>query len=133
MSASDALASTVELEVPARGDFVASIRAMTRSAAVLSDLPVTDVEELQIAVDEAATLLLPLVDEARSPRLRASFGIAQTQLAITLRAECTPGTSIDRAGLAWRMLAALDPDVSVARQDGAIAISIRRPVAGPSS
>lgn len=118
------------LRVPAHRDFVASIRAMTRSAAVLCDLTVDDVEDLQMAVDEAATVLLPLVDDATRSALEATFDITDGGLRISIAVPCADGAAVDRTGLAWAMLTALDPDVSEARDGSNIAISISRPRAG---
>jgi serine/threonine-protein kinase RsbW len=118
--------SGVAVEVPAHVDFVATIRAVTRSMAVLSDLSIDDVEELQMAVDEAATLLLPLVDPGLGRRLRVSFEVADGKVGIALSTACVPGGSVDRSGLAWMLLSTLDPDVSVEARDGEIAIAVSR-------
>lgn len=115
------------IRVPAHRDFVASIRAMTRSAAVLCDLSVDDVEDLQMAVDEAATVLLPLVDDPATSSLEATFDVTDDELRINLSARCADGAAIDRTGLAWAMLSALDPGVSEARDGSNISISISRP------
>jgi serine/threonine-protein kinase RsbW len=118
--------SGMTLEVPAHQDFVAAIRAMTRSAAVLSDLAIEDVQELQMAVDEAATLLLPLVDPGAGHGLRVHLEVAPAELGITIGACCRAGSAVDQTGLAWIMLSALVPEVEVARDGADIAIAIHR-------
>jgi len=125
--------SATALDVPAHKDFVATIRAMTRSAAALSDLAVDDVEELQMAIDEAATLLLPLVDPDGDRRLVAEFQIEPADLCVTLRARARRGAEVDRSGLAWIMLTALDPEVVVASEGDDVSISIRRSRSGEGS
>lgn len=121
-------ASTVR--VPAHPDFVSSIRAMTRAMAVLADLTLDDVEELQMAVDEAAILLLPLVGEppyaGREPLLVADFDVQEGCIGIVLSAPCADGSAVDRTGLPWVMLSAIDPDVTVRAGEGTLAIAITR-------
>lgn len=115
------------LEVPAHRDFVASIRALARSAAVLGDLALEDAQEIQAAVDEAATLLLPLAPaDAGQPLLRADLTVEPGSLAVSLSIAAEPGSSIDTDGLAWVMLSALDPGVLVSAEDGRVTIDIRR-------
>lgn len=104
--------AVTDLAVPAHPDFVASVRALVRANAVLADLAVEDVEELQIAVGEAATLLLPLVDG--SPALLAArLRVEHGSLQVGLRVRTSGGGVIDRGSLAWMMLSTLDPDVHV--------------------
>lgn len=129
--------SAVTVKVPAHPDFVASIRAMSRSMAVLADLSLEDAEELQMAVDEAAILLLPLLrggDEAKpdtatdaDPRmLTATFEVEEGRVGFVLSAPCAPGSAVDRTGLPWMMLTAIDSDVSVRADGDAIAIAVTR-------
>jgi len=118
--------SLASAEVPAHPDFVSSIRAMTRAMAVLGDMTLDDLEELQMAVDEAAILLLPLIADDGQPTLRADFAIEDGGLRITLGARCRPDASLDRDGLPWMMLIALDPDVAVTEEDRRISIGIHR-------
>ena len=120
------MSETVLIEIPARPEFVATVRAATRSASALADLPVSDVEELQIAVDEAATLLLPLVDPAGPARLDARFTVGDGELGVTLSAECLPDSDVDRAGMAWLMLTGLDPEVEVHAAERVVSITIGR-------
>lgn len=107
----------IDVAVPAHRDFVAAIRAVARSSAALADLAVDDVEELQLAVDEAATLLLPLVEPGEDGRLAARFEVAERRVGVRLSAACRPGAEVDTAGLPWIMLLGLDPEVEVTRED----------------
>jgi len=118
-------ASYTAVTVPAHPDFVASIRAMARATAVLADLSLDDVEELQIAVDEAAALLLPLAD-ASGRWLRARFEVESGRLVTKLDMSCRAGRGVDRSGLAWMMLTAIDPGVVVTEDGGTVTITIVR-------
>ena len=116
---------SVELVVPAHEDFVAPIRALTRSAAVLADMSADDVEELQMAIDEAATLLLPLVD-ADDKKLHATIDVGVGTVRIALRARCMPGAKVDESNLAWTLLRALDAGVTVSEHGSDLSIAISR-------
>ena len=114
------------VQVPAHPDFVASVRAMTRSMAILADVSFDDVEELQMAVDEAAILLLPLVDEAGEATLSADFEVGSGCVAVVVSVAGRPGVTVDRTGLPWVMLSAIDPEAEVRSDDGVLAIAISR-------
>ncbi|MCA1982709.1 hypothetical protein [Nocardioides nematodiphilus] len=114
------------LQVPAHPDFVAAIRAMTRSMAVLADVSLEDAEDLQMAVDEAAILLLPLVDDSVAPALSVEFELGADGVVVRLSAACRPGAEVDRSGMPWAMLVAIDPATAVQSQDGRVAIEISR-------
>ena len=117
---------TIEIDVPAHPDFVATIRSVTRSAAALADLTVSDVEELQIAVDEAAVLLLPLVDSTVTRSLHARVGIAPAKVGVELSTVCRPREEVDTTGMAWIMLTGLDPDVRLTREGDTVSIAMER-------
>jgi serine/threonine-protein kinase RsbW len=117
----------VLIQVPGSPEYVSTIRAVTRSVCALADLAADDVEELQIAVDEAATLLLPLIDAAGHGRLEARFTVESGHLGVTLCVQtASSGADVDRSGMAWIMLTGLDPDVRVDRDGSDLSITIRR-------
>lgn len=122
--------SSATVKVPAHPDFVASVRAMTRAMAVLADLALEDAEELQMAVDEAAILLLPLRDEQADPYLTVSFAVEDGCVCIVLSAPCRPDAEVDRTGLPWAMLSAIDTEAAVRRSGAELAISVTRRRAG---
>ncbi|MGN6161365.1 MAG: hypothetical protein ACTHOG_06615 [Marmoricola sp.] len=115
---------TVELAVPPSPEFFATIRAVARTASALADLNVIDIEELQIAVSEAATLLLPIATDGSS--LEISVDVEPGHVRIDLAAVCKDGAEVDTSGLAWMMLTGLDPDVRVSRDGATTSIAIER-------
>lgn len=118
-------ASATTLAVPAHPDFVASVRALVRSTAVLADLAFEDVEELQIAVNEAAALLLPIASPT-DPTLTARLDVAPGRLQVRLAVTADAGTGVDRDSLAWLMLSTLAPGLDVDEEDGVHAIELAR-------
>jgi hypothetical protein len=117
--------SRTSLQVPAHPDFFAPIRAMARAMAALADVSLEDAEDLQMAVDEAAILLLPLVDSV-APMLSVDFELEPGLVCLFLAADCRPGAEVDRSGLPWAMLAALDPEAAVQSQGDRVTIAVSR-------
>lgn len=118
----------IRVAVPADPVFLTGVRVMTRTAAALSDLSVDDIDEMQMAVDEAATLLLPLAVD-RSQELTATFTVSPALLTAVLSIPCPPDAQVDRQGLGWMMLTGLDPDVRLHIGDGAATVSVSRSAA----
>lgn len=127
MSTQDRPASRVTLTVPAHPDLVACVGAMTRSVAVLADLILEQVEDLQMAADEAAILLLPLVDPNGPQLLTTEFEVDPGCVRMLLSVVNHHSVRVDRTGLAWKMLTALEPTAEVRTGDGRIGIAICRP------
>ena len=124
---SGAEAATVEVSVPAHPALVATIRSVARAASVLAELPLGDIEELQIAVDEAAILLLPLVrTKGAEARLEARFEIGSGRVRVAVTAPCRDGAAVDTAGMAWMVLSSLDPGASASRDERVTTITFQR-------
>lgn len=102
---------TCTASVPAHPDFVASLRGLVRSTAVLADLTLPEVEELQIATSEAAALLLPLT--AGSGTMGVRVRVASGRLRVSVSVSRAVAGTIDRTSLGWMMLSTLCPDVEV--------------------
>jgi len=118
--------STVTLRIPAQRRYVTAIRALARSAATLCELTVDDIEDLQMAVDEAATLLLPLVDAGNDGHLSATFVVQADGLLVSVSAQRATGSLPDRSGLAWIMLSALAEDLDVVDDSSTVGIRFSR-------
>jgi serine/threonine-protein kinase RsbW len=75
----------IVVSVPARADVVHVLRAVVASVGARLDLPIDDVEELRIAVDEAAALLLHL--QASPVRLAATMSAEGGTLSIRIASD----------------------------------------------
>lgn len=115
---------TVVLAVPPRPEFFATVRAVARSVSALADLVVGDVEELQIAVGEAALLLGRIAADGEP--LEVIARIAPGCVSVTLSTRCEDEAAIDTSGMAWLMLTGLVPDVQVTRENATTSIAIER-------
>jgi serine/threonine-protein kinase RsbW len=118
--------SRVTLRLPAHRDFVSGIRALTRSMGVLCDLTVDDIEDLQMAVDEAVTVLLPLVNHEVDELITVDFVVDRPTLHISIAITRQPEAMPDRTGLAWAMLTALDADLDVRADGPTLALHLSR-------
>ena len=75
----------IVVSIPARAGAVHVLRATVASVGARLDLPIDDVEELRIAVDEAAALLLHL--HAPAARLTATMSVDAGTLAIRISSD----------------------------------------------
>lgn len=100
----------VRLEIPAQGAYLAILRSVVGNLAGRHDFTVEEIDDLRMAVDEAASLLL---DAATGP-LDAMFTIGPGRVDTQLTAPTPAGFEIDRDSFAWTLLAALVEDVDVA-------------------
>lgn len=119
-------ATIVEVTLPADPRLFATIRAVARSAAVLADLTANDVEELQIAVTEAASLLLPLPQGADAPVIKGHFEVAPGFVRVVLSTPNSLGAEIDSSGMPWILLSGLDTGAEVSYADATASIALTR-------
>jgi serine/threonine-protein kinase RsbW len=75
----------IVVSIPARADAVHVVRAVVASVGARVDLAIDDVEELRIAVDEAAALLLHL--HAPPGRLTATVSVDAGELSIRIASD----------------------------------------------
>jgi serine/threonine-protein kinase RsbW len=112
------LATAVSAEVPATPGFVQVLRNVAAGVAARLDMPIDQIEEVRLAVTEAASLLL---DEVEATSLRMAIARDADALDITLssdgRADQWPS---DRALASWPWLVVkgLTDEIRAERRDG---------------
>jgi serine/threonine-protein kinase RsbW len=104
----------VHVRVPARPDFVRVLRAVASSVAARGDMSFDAVEEVRIAVDEAATLMLGL---RRDGAGTLAMSLEPIGPGLRARIVLTPGAIPPdpddlRTSWPWRVLAGLCDDVA---------------------
>lgn len=116
----------VDISVPARGVFVATLRLTATSLAARCDLTVDDIDDLGLAVDEACALLLP--HATPDTTLSAHFELESGCLivATSVHAPDADSASPDREGFAWSLLSALASDVEVDGSGGTLKITVTK-------
>ena len=112
------LPTVVFAEVPATPGSVQVLRNVVAGVAARLDMPIDQIEEVRLAVTEAATLLL---DEAEPTVLRLTIGDDPEALDVTLSSDGTadPWPS-DRAMASWPWLVVkgLTDEIRAERRDG---------------
>ena len=125
------LPAAVELRVPAQGTYVPMLRTLTAGLAARCELTIDEVEDLRIAVDEACSLLLPLVSSSPDAALVARFSLASGRLDVEAAVPAPPEAQPDRDGFAWTVLGALADEVEVRSENGRLAIGLTKRRAEP--
>jgi serine/threonine-protein kinase RsbW len=116
----------VDIQVPASGAYVATLRLAATSLAARCELTVDDIDDLGLAVDEACALLLPHAE--RSSTLRAHFLLVAGALTVTTSVHSPDASAAtpDRSGFAWSLLSALASEVEVTGEGDDLTITVTK-------
>jgi serine/threonine-protein kinase RsbW len=112
------LATAVSAEVPATPGFVQVLRNVAAGVAARLDMPIDQIEEVRLAVTEAASLLL---EEAEATSLRMTIGRDADALDVTLTSDGQADEwPSDRAVASWPWLVVkgLTDEIRADRADG---------------
>lgn len=107
----------VSAEVPATPEFVQVLRNVAAGVAARLDMPIDEIEEVRLAVTEAASLLL---DEADASTLRLTIRRDPDGLDLRLSSDGAPAAwPSDRAlsSWPWMVVKGLSDDVRLDRED----------------
>ncbi|WP_018637598.1 ATP-binding protein [Parafrankia elaeagni] len=121
------LLDVAHLSVPAAGAYLVVLRTATASLATRADLTLDDIEDLRIAVDEAAALLL--VSAVPGSALECVFTLSPGFLRVTVSVDSLGGEPLSRDTFAWTVLNALAGEVGSSTGPGqrvAIELTKRR-------
>jgi serine/threonine-protein kinase RsbW len=115
----------VEVRLPAHRRYVSALRSLASSLGAQCDLTVDEIEDLQIAIDEACALLLP---HALEPGgwLSARFTLAPGCLEVVASVPAAPQAAPDRTGFSWTVLSALADRLEVTSAEGVLAIALTK-------
>jgi serine/threonine-protein kinase RsbW len=118
--------SDVVVTVPSQAAFVHVLRSVAASVAARIDLPVDDIDDLRMAIDEASSQLLMLGPSAvtLTLRLRSIDGGVEAVVSVdgSAPAGWPPPTLHD--SLAWNVLSGLSDELSFELPDGTPAIRV---------
>ena len=104
----------VDLSVPADPAFLSVMRSATAGLGTHLNLPMDEVEDLQIAVDEACSLLLAGLEHS-DRSLLTTFTVDRSTL--TIRIDGPSAVLPDDSNFAWTMLHALSSGVTTGQND----------------
>jgi serine/threonine-protein kinase RsbW len=113
--ASDTIAD-VELRLPTDGAFISVLRTATAGLAARLDFTLDDLEDVRMAIGEAAALVLEAADPAAD--LTARFWLRPHELTITVSTATTAATSTEPDSFAWTVLTTLAREASVRAEAG---------------
>ncbi|CAM3268905.1 anti-sigma regulatory factor [Stackebrandtia soli] len=115
------------LDIPAAKSFLPVLRTATAGLATRLDFGLGAIEDLRVAVDEAAGLLISAT-KSQENTLDCRFDVTETELIITIGA--TGVASLPpRRSFPWHVLDALAGEVSTESVDGVTTVRVtqRRP------
>jgi serine/threonine-protein kinase RsbW len=117
--------STVHLEIPASGAYLAVARAAATGLAAQLQFTYEEIDDLRIAVDEACTQLLARRGSATT--LNVAYHLAEAELQVDVSIEASDrGEPLERDTFAWQILSAMTDDVREQSEDGRLWLSFRK-------
>jgi serine/threonine-protein kinase RsbW len=111
----------VTITVPALRRYVSSLRQLTMALAAQCELTIDEIEDVQMSIDEACTLLLPHVDRAR-PQLDLTFHLVDGSFTAHVAVTTAEPASLDYSDLSWVVLTALCDDTKAVIDGRTLAI-----------
>jgi serine/threonine-protein kinase RsbW len=132
MTIVDSQESVVRVAVPARANMLHLLRSVAASVGARMAMPLDDVEELRIAVDEAATLLLDR-SEGEAGSLELDLTLAAGSLRVELRLEPADAVGSDDELLAswpWRVITGIADEASMERSETGMTIAFMKTAPG---
>jgi serine/threonine-protein kinase RsbW len=101
----------VELRLPADGAYASVLRTLTAGLAARLDFTMDDIEDLRIAVSEAAAMVLDEADAGAV--LDCRFQLGASELALTIAADAQSPTAPDYESFGWQVLATLADEAAI--------------------
>jgi serine/threonine-protein kinase RsbW len=124
--------SVIRVAVPASPHVLHLLRSVTASIGARMSMSLDDVEELRIAVDEAATLLLDRVDVGGGA---LELALTCTDRSLTATVSLDPAGRSDaeeaRTSWPWKVITAVTDDASIERSDARMTITFTKSAPGP--
>lgn len=120
----------VELRLPADSAYVSVLRTTTAGLAARLDFTLDDIEDLRMAVGEAAALVLPQADVDSDLTCGFHLSPGRMTLTVSVRASGTP--VVDRDSFGWQVLTTLatEADVELVDQNFTARVTMVSELAG---
>ena len=112
----------VELRLPADGAYASVLRTLTASLAARLDFTMEDIEDLRIAVSEAAAMVLVEADPGAD--LHCRFLLGSSELALSISTTSQAPTSPDYESFGWQVLATLAAEAAIDAVPGRYAVRL---------
>lgn len=115
----------VTVRVPALRRYVSAVRSMTTALAAQCDLTVDEIEDVQMAIDEACALLLPHVERSR-PWLEVTYHLVGSRFTAEVEVATAQPVQLDRTNLSWTVLTALCDEADITADGRSLAIEFTK-------
>jgi serine/threonine-protein kinase RsbW len=119
--ASDTTAD-VELRLPTDGAFISVLRTATAGLAARLDFTLDDLEDVRMAVGEAAALVLDAADPGAD--LTTRFWLRPKELRVTVGTSAAAAVTPEPDSFAWTVLTTLAEDATVTAEQGVFEITL---------
>lgn len=114
--------SDVELRLPADGAYASVLRTLTAGLAARLDFTMDDIEDLRIAVSEAAAMVLDEADD--DAELDCRFRLEPGQLTVLVSTSAAAPAAPDYESFGWQVLATLAEQASIDAVPGTYAVRL---------
>jgi serine/threonine-protein kinase RsbW len=120
------MTSTVHLEIPASGAYLAGARAAATGLAAQLQFTYEEIDDLRIAVDEACTQLLARRGGATT--LNVAYHLEESELRVDVSIEAPDDgrPPLARDTFAWQILSAMTDEVREQSEAGRLWLSFRK-------
>ena len=112
----------VELKLPAEGAYASVLRTLTAGLAARLDFTMDDIEDLRIAVSEAAAMVLDEADGGAD--LVCRFRLEPARLDLEVATTSSAPTPPDYDGFGWQVLTTLSAEARVESVPGRYAVHL---------
>ncbi|WP_370327830.1 ATP-binding protein [Euzebya sp.] len=120
---------TISLSIPGDAAHMSVLRATAASVAARARLTIDQLEDVRLAVEEAATTLL-----AGSPAaIEVSMDPTNLPLTVTVSASPTGPVDLDPKGFSWTILSAMTDEFEVDASGGSVTLTMRFASLTPST
>jgi serine/threonine-protein kinase RsbW len=119
------MTSTVHLEIPASGAYLAVARAAATGLAAQLQFTYEEIDDLRIAVDEACTQLLA---RRGSATMNVAYRLEDAELRVDVSIEAPHSSRppLARDTFAWQILSAMTDEVREQSEAGRLWLSFRK-------
>lgn len=101
----------VELRLPADGAYASVLRTLAAGLAARLDLTMDDIEDLRIAVSEAASMVLEEADDGA--HMDCHFHLADAELKVSISTPAQAPAAPDYESFGWQVLDTLASDAAI--------------------
>lgn len=118
----------VKISVPAQPAYVHILRSVVAGTAAKASLPIDEIEDVRLAVDEACAHLLSLAPGATTLTVEIEEQPNQIEVFAAVDAPPGPGKERDEESITWHILSALTDGARLEPAQGTTAIRLTKNV-----